>query len=199
MALRRSEIDLSVERELAGEDGALRRYRLVARYRVEPPDAPTPPEELRELYRALAAELDASVPGAAARSDRPLAELIERYRPRQLELLDLLLDEREISTGEADLMRQYLQGGTLAPPAESGSLTDRPIAAAPLALDRAPAIPRTVDELLRLYQIESLRQAGAVRARRQISYEEYMALKRHFARAEESPPPAQPDATPPKG
>jgi hypothetical protein len=37
---------------------------------------------------------------------------------------------------------------------------------------------------LRVYQINSLKQAGAVRARREISFSEYMALKRHFQEAE---------------
>ena len=51
---------------------------------------------------------------------------------------------------------------------------------------------RSVEELLRTYQITSLRQAGAVRARRQISFEEYMSLKRYYAPSE----PAASDAAP---
>jgi hypothetical protein len=57
-------------------------------------------------------------------------------------------------------------------------------------LDRTPSSPRPVDELVRTYRIESIKQAGAVRARRQISYEEYMALKRHFQ--SEPPVPVPP-------
>ena len=34
------------------------------------------------------------------------------------------------------------------------------------------------------YAVDSLKQAGAVRARREISFAEYMALKRHFQEAE---------------
>jgi hypothetical protein len=59
--------------------------------------------------------------------------------------------------------------------------TDRPIAAMPLEADRTPSTPRPTGQLLDQYRIESLKQAGAVRARRQISFEEYMALKRHFS------------------
>jgi hypothetical protein len=51
-----------------------------------------------------------------------------------------------------------------------------------------------VEELLHTYQITSLRQAGAVRARRQISFDEYMSLKRHFAASEAGAPDPGPTA-----
>jgi hypothetical protein len=63
----------------------------------------------------------------------------------------------------------------------------------PLAAE--PKLPpaRPVPELLRTFQIASLRQAGAVRARRQISFAEYMALKRHFESTDgDAKPPAAP-------
>ena len=137
----------------------------------------------------LAAELATAValvaPNAATtpRADRSLSELIEAYHPRQAELLDLLREEGEITATEYDRLRAHLAAPGPQPPPAGVPITDRPIAAAPLENDRTPIVPRSVDELIRTYQIASLKQAGAVRARRQISYEEYMALKRHFAPA----------------
>ena len=189
MTLRRTEIELAVERDVADPAGVVRRYRLVARY---PLDGASPtPEELAPLFRSLSDDLDRSVPAGTpltARPDRSLVELVETYRPRQPELLELLRDEGEISLGEFALLQRHLAEPPTAPPLEVAPM-DRPIAAAPLAQDRTPLVPRGVDELVRLYHIESLKQAGAVRARRQISYEEYMALKRHFAAAEGAPAP----------
>jgi len=187
VTLRRTEIDLAVERDVVGEDGVARRFRATSRLVLDPADAPAPEAELRERLRALADELDRSLPeGRAvggAREERSTKELVETYRPRQLELLDLLREDGELSSDEFARLRQYLveRPGGVVPEVP---VTDRPIAAAPLALDRTPLVPRPVRELLELYRIESLKQAGAVRARRQISYEEYMALKRHFAPAE---------------
>jgi hypothetical protein len=66
------------------------------------------------------------------------------------------------------------------------SVVDRPLAAAPVGVDRSLPPARPVADLLREFGITSLKQAGAVRARRQISFAEYMALKRHF---ESGPPP----------
>jgi hypothetical protein len=132
-------------------------------------------------------------PGPGTRTGtRPLEELVETYRPRQAELVDLLREDGEISAPEAELLNGYLArlGGAATPedllPAGIPPPTDRPIAAMPLEVDRAPVVPRPVGQLLDQYRIESLKQAGAVRARRQISFEEYMALKRHFSAA--SPP-----------
>jgi hypothetical protein len=193
VALRRTELELAVERDVADADGVVRRFRLVAHFPLDGSE-PTA-EELAPLLRSLSEELDRSLPAGTpvvGRPDRSLSELVETYRPRQPELLDLLLEDREITDGEFALLRGYLSERGAAVPPEPIP-TDRPIAAAPLAQDRTPITPRATDELLRLYRIESLKQAGAVRARRQISYEEYMALKRHFAAAEASttsaPPP----------
>lgn len=176
-------MDLTVEREVVGEDGVARRYRLTATFDAGASEGPLPSDELRDRFKALAQELDHAVPSGAAepgRPDRSLPELVETYRPRQRELIDLLLAEGEVSEEEAARLRTYLEERATGVSSEV-PITERPIAAAPLASDRAPTTSRPVPELLRLYKIESLRQAGAVRARRQISYEEYMALKRHFA------------------
>lgn len=199
MVLRRREIDLSVEREVVDDAGVGRRFRLVGRYAIDGSDSGIAPDELARTVAGLEAELDVALstraPVAAApekpRDDRPLIELVETYRPRQLELIDLLLEEREITVEESQRMRQYLRdrASPPAPPDPAGiPLTQRPIAAAPLANDRAPSTARPVADLVRLYRIESLKQAGAVRGRREISYEEYMALKRHFAAAPPEPP-----------
>ncbi|HEY6238008.1 MAG TPA: hypothetical protein VIZ68_02335, partial [Thermoplasmata archaeon] len=151
MTVHRTELDLAVERDVAGEDGVVRRYRLTTRLVLDPPDGPVPAEELRERFRALSEELDGVVPAGrsvdGAREDRPTTELVETYRPRQLELLDLLREEGEISGTEFTRLRQYLadRPGGVAPEVP---VTDRPIAAAPLAVDRSPIIPRPVRELL---------------------------------------------------
>jgi hypothetical protein len=183
------EIELSVERPLGPEGAAGGVARLTARFSVEG-EAPEPGDLARTLDE-LKADLDALVgPPIAAvpidRADRSLTELVGAYRPRQRELVDLLREEGEITPGEHALLVEYLQvpsvsftSPTAAPAAPTESLADRPLAAMPIAVERGPAA-RPVSELLQQYQIESLKQAGAVRARRQISFAEYMALKRHF-------------------
>src|SRR5579871_2405557 len=191
VTLRRRTLSLSVEREQPGPAGEPERIRLSAELEVAGPDAGGPtPEQLREALAQLRSELDAVVGPAVPTGPavpRSLEELVQAYRPRQPELVELLRAEHEISDAEAELLRSYLAHGE--PPAspERAPLpppTDRPLAAMPLANDRTPSTPRSVAQLLELYRIESLKQAGAVRARRQISYEEYMALKRHFAELE---------------
>ncbi len=206
------EIEVSLEQDLAGLRGRPpRRLRVSARWTAAPG---TDLARARgELAVRLQQELDAlsvefgGAPPLALGGDRSLSELIETYHPRQVELVELLRDEGEISPSEHDLLRAYLErpgpiasagpsplgGGAGEPP-----VTERPIAAAPLAQDRTPTTPRPVNELLQLYRIESIKQAGAVRARRQISYEEYMSLKRHFQVTDPTSPPgssSEPQAT----
>jgi len=208
-ALERREIVLRVEREVPGPDGAPRRVSLSARYDLAGRPSPPTPEELGEATRALDAELSAAIayagfPAAPVRSDRELDELIETYRPRQAELVDALESDGELSRAEAELLRAHLASAPSAapavreapPPALGVPVTDRPLAALPLSNDRTPSSPRPVADLLVLYRIESLKQAGAVRARRQISYEEYMALKRHFSPEETKADPAMAARTP---
>lgn len=182
--------------------------RLSIRLENAPDGSPPTPRELAEALDGLRVDLDALV-GAplaalpASRADRPLAELIETYRPRQRELVDLLRDEGEITVVEHGRLVDYLTAGAPAsPPAIPARVPadaprfDQPISAIPIAVERAPERPgekvRTVAELIHEYQIASLKQAGAVRARRQISFAEYMALKRHFQ-------PAEPSASGPVG
>lgn len=179
--------DLTLERTVVDANGQSVTVR-VAR-RVEPGAPGTESERRAAAISQLTEELAAAValiaPGASAppRPDRSLAELIDAYHPRQAELLDLLRDEGELSSAEYDRLRAHLATPAPQPPPAGVPITERPIAAAPLENDRAPTIPRPIEELLRTYQIASLKQAGAVRARRQISYDEYMALKRHFTPA----------------
>ncbi len=198
MALRRREVELTVERPLAGapEGGSVR---LAARF--EPSGEADPsPKELAEALERLRADLDALVgpPLAAAgiaRADRELSELVNAYRPRQRELVDLLQDEGEISPAEHARLVEYLAGRappTRPVPSARPSFDDQPIAAAPILAERGGEGARPVAELLRTYQIESLKQAGAVRARRQISFSEYMALKRHFEGAGSDQPLSAP-------
>ena len=186
MALKRREIELSVERPLGPHvDGTVR---LSARFEVSPEGAAPDPQDLATALAHLREELAELVgsPAAATHEDRDLLELVETYRPRQPELLELLREEGELSPREYELLRAQL-AATSPKPAATPVAVMRP--AAP-ATPVGPATPRDVPELLQEYHIESLRQAGAVRARRQISFEEYMALKRHFE--ETSPVPSKP-------
>ncbi|MCI4317330.1 MAG: hypothetical protein L3J96_02220 [Thermoplasmata archaeon] len=174
MALKRVGLELSVERELPGAvDRSPGRARLTARFEVEggPPTQEEVAQALSDISKELDLAVEALVPGSTrtSRGERPLSELVETYRPRQAELVELLADEGEITRAEAELLRDHLE---------------RLPSPTPLANDRTPTVARPVDHLIREYRIESLKQAGAVRARRQISYEEYMALKRHFAEPE---------------
>jgi len=166
--------------------------RLTVRFPAGPDGSGPTPAELRATLVALTEELEALVgpPLAAApvgRTDRDLPELVETYRPRQRELVDLLRDDGEITPAEHARLVQYVGDRPVASVPEPKALEpvpDRPIAAAPIGAERSLPPARPVAELLRTYQIVSLKQAGAVRARRQISFAEYMALKRHFETAE---------------
>jgi hypothetical protein len=185
------EIELSVERPLGPEGPAAGVARLSLRFDLDAEGKGPTPSELAAALDGLKADLDALVglPIAGAgisRPDRDLTELIETYRPRQRELVDLLRGEGQLTPGEHALLVAYLPGQSAepAPAPLPGRLADRPIAAVPIAADRFPDTSRPVPLLLREYQITSLRQAGAVRARRQISFSEYMALKRHFEELE---------------
>ncbi len=194
MTVRRREIELTVVRPLRPDDPSGGTVRLSAKFEL-PPDGSGPDHsELARAFDDLRADLDglvgpplAAVP--AARPDRDLTELVETYRPRQGELVDLLLGEGELTPGEHARLVEYL--GAPPAPAESPSSAperrfDAPIAAVPIVVGRADEGARPVPELLRRFQIDSLKQAGAVRARREISFAEYMALKRHFQEADAS-------------
>ncbi len=186
MAERRRPVEISLERTVS-DPGAGGPLIVRVSATLEEGAASGPAElgaEVQRLRTALDLALTTLQPSGAAlvRPDRPLGELIEAYRPRQPELVDLLRDEGELTANEHELLRRHLLAAEAPRPPPAGvPITDRPIAAAPLEADRAPTTPRSVEELLRVYQIASLKQAGAVRARRQISFEEYMLLKRHFA------------------
>lgn len=205
MTARRRELELSVERPLEPDRPAAGTVRLSARFEGgEDGERPSPSELAQELD-ALKADLEALVglPIAAvptARPDRELTELVETYRPRQRELVDLLRDEGGLTPSEHTRLVEYLALREAEPKPRTGPSvpeSERLIATVPIdrepappprgAVAEAPPLrtnvtpgPRPVPELLRTYQISSLRQAGAVRARRQISFAEYMALKRHF-------------------
>jgi hypothetical protein len=193
MAPRRKEYELSIEQELpAGADGAPRRARLTTRLASEPDEAEPDEAELARTLRELAEQLARASEAAGLgrsiasgpRPERALEELLETYRPRQIELVELLHADGELTDREYSVLRAGVPrpSGEAEPPKAPG--------ASPSGAPRAGGRP--VEELLRTYQITSLRQAGAVRARRQISFEEYMSLKRHFA----PPEPGTPDPGP---
>lgn len=192
MTVRRREIELTVERPLRPESPSGGTVRLSAKFEL-PADGTGPDHsELARALDDLQADLDGLVgsPLAAApavRPDRDLTELVETYRPRQRELVDLLLGEGELTPGEHARLVEYLGSppGELPTPLPERRI-EAPIAAIPIVAGHADAAARPVPELLRAYQIGSLKQAGAVRARREISFAEYMALKRHFQEAEAS-------------
>jgi len=192
MPLARRETELSVERPLGPGGPSAGVARLTIRFQAGAGGAEPTPSELRAALVALTADLDAIVgpplaAAPAARPDRDLSELIETYRPRQRELVDLLREEGEITPSEHDRLVEHLRT-TSARSAPTGRppepVPDQPIAAAPIGAERSLPPARPVPELLQAYQITSLKQAGAVRARRQISFAEYMALKRHFEQSE---------------
>ncbi|MGC2290281.1 MAG: hypothetical protein WA688_10580 [Thermoplasmata archaeon] len=185
MAPRRKEYELSVEQELpAAADGAPRRARLTARFPGESAEADLDDAELarslRELADRLAHASEVAGVGRGSASmphpERAVEELLETYRPRQMELVELLHADGELTDGEYARLRARV---TEEP---AGAGTPKTSSGPPVAAPRAGG--RSVEELVRTYQIASLRQAGAVRARRQISFDEYMSLKRHFATVE---------------
>jgi hypothetical protein len=197
VTVRRREVELTVERPLRDNIPSAGSVRLSARFEVSPDGASPDHADLARALDELRADLDGlvGVPLAAAmagRPDRDLTELVETYRPRQRELVDLLLGEGELTTGEHARLVEYL-GAPPAPaeptppapsPSEPRFETPMMIAATPALVGRAEGGGRPVSELLQTYQIGSLKQAGAVRARREISFAEYMALKRHFQESE---------------
>jgi len=191
--VRRREIELSVERPLRPDVPSAGVVRLSAKFEIPSDGAGPDHSELARALDDLQADLDGlvgpSLAALGARPDRDLTELVETYRPRQRELVDLLLGEGELTTAEHARLVEYL--GAPPAPAEPPSRpleqrVDTPIAAAPALAGRPDEGARPVSELLRRYRIDSLKQAGAVRARREISFAEYMALKRHFQDADAS-------------
>lgn len=155
MSSRRTEYELTVEQELpAAADGAPRRARLTARFHGEPDDAGPEGDELarslRELADRLAKAAEAAGVGRPTSEERPersLGELLETYRPRQAELVELLHADGELTDAEFAALRARV---TSSPP----PLDETPVA-------RPPSTPRPgarpVEELLRTYQIASLR------------------------------------------
>jgi hypothetical protein len=190
--VRRREVELSVERPLRADSPSGGTVRLSAKFEVAEAGSGPDHSELARALDDLQADLDGIVgPLLAAapvgRPDRDLTELVETYRPRQRELVDLLLGEGELTTGEHARLVEYLSAPPApaeapAPPMERRFET--PLAAVPIVAARSEEPGRPVSELLRQYQINSLKQAGAVRGRREITFAEYMALKRHFQEAE---------------
>jgi len=192
VSVRRREVELTVERPLRPDLPSAGAVRLSAKFEVAADGAGPDHAALARALDELQADLDGLIgpllaAAPATRIDRDLTELVGTYRPRQRELIDLLLGEGELTAGEHARLVDYLS----APPAPAEAVAapperpvETPLAALPAVVARPEAEGRPVAELLRLYQITSLKQAGAVRGRREISFSEYMALKRHFQEAE---------------
>lgn len=191
MPARRREVEVTVERPLGAEGSGEGTVRLTARLEVDAGGSGPSTEELAREVERLRAELEVLVGPprpTVARADRPLDELVETYRPRGRELVDVLRADGELTEGEHAALLEHV--ATAPAPASRGAGV-APAAATflpPSAPERrgesvAGERARPVDELLATYDIASLRQAGAVRARRQISFSEYMALKKHFEQA----------------
>jgi hypothetical protein len=188
VTVRRREVELTVERPLRPDLPGGGTVRLSAKFEVAPDGSGPDHGALARALDELQADLDGIVgpllaAAPVARPDRDLTELVETYRPRQRELIDLLLGEGELSPGEHARLVEYLSAppaSAEAEPAPPERRTETPLAAVPAMVGRSEGEGRPVSELLRLYQITSLKQAGAVRGRREISFSEYMALKRHF-------------------
>ena len=193
MPLKRAKLELCVERSRSLSPGSPPTLvRLSAEFDVPAGGSPPAEAELREAAQALLEDMDRLWPNEArenAEGERSLEELLEAFHPRQPELVELLRDEGTISPQEYETLRRHFgpvsrvggPSGRHATPFVGGAADRRPEGGA-----RGAA--RTVPELLRIYGIESVKQAGAVRARRQISFEEYMALKDYFAKSLPEPP-----------
>ncbi len=182
MPPRRRDVEISVERPIhrggAAGEGTVR---LAEHLEFDEGTDGPPAEAIQAAFERLRRAV-ATLALGEPRPDRSIEELIETYRPRQPELLELLLDEGELTATEFERLRAHLETGAPArsppptpasPPAMTPPASERPSAA-------PPAATRSVDTLIRQYRIESLRQAGIIRARREISFDEYMSLKRHF-------------------
>jgi len=196
--------DRSIEVSTERNDGASTVVRLSRRVPAHADGSVPTTDELVEAYRSLASALDALVgrgePSTPPpRTDRELTELLLVYRPKQPELIELLRSDGEITETEYRRLRAHLESSApspptaAAPPASTKAIA--PSTAAPLPIrpeepSRVGGAKRPVEELMRIYQIETLKQAGAVRSRRAISFEEYMALKRHFEGSGSRRPPA---------
>ncbi len=205
MPARRKDVTVSLEQEVpSGEGEAPRRIRVTMT--LEPgEDGKVAPAETAEAIQTLSSVLESSASSLALasggttgpRPDRSLSELVESYRPRDLQLLDALLWEGEITPTEHEMLRSQLpKPGAVAakvplpskevapspPPSPTPAPTSPPTAARPAASATGTARPsaRSVDQLLRELAIQDLRDVNRARGRELISYDEWAALKAHF-------------------
>lgn len=200
MPARRKDLTVSLEQEVPSSEGEAPRRLRVAMTLEPGEDGKVSPSETSEAVRELSDLLQSSASSLASasgsstgpRPDRSLSELVQTYRPRDLELLDALLWEGEITPTEHELLRSQLpKPGAVATTAPSPS-TEVPASPTPAPTSTpAPARPvpasgtarpsaRSVDQLLRELGIQDLRDVNRARGREMISYEEWAALKAHF-------------------
>ena len=187
MAAKEKELTITLEGEL--DNGAGRpplKLTMAARFEpssgedISPEDIRKATERLRSMIsEALsvvpAAESTVSgVPGfteANSAAPRSIEVLRQVYTPRSLEHLDDLLWERQITRAEHELLVADLKPGsrlsTVARPKETS----------------APTPPRSVEELIREFELRDIRDANRARGKELISYEEWSLLKKHYTKA----------------
>ncbi len=159
--MKRVGLELSVERATPSTDGrAPSIARLSVRFELNPADSRPSVDELHDALAELDRDLGEAVArlsrGSSQSADRPLAELIETYHPRQVELIELLRSDGELSDGEATALRRHLSPPVASagePPARLGTSVDthpsRPIEGGAASIDdRIPPNPRSVEDLL---------------------------------------------------
>ncbi|MDE1820140.1 MAG: hypothetical protein KGJ23_07650 [Euryarchaeota archaeon] len=189
-------ITVSVEEEAlpAGDTPARRVHLAMTLQPAEGAEVTT--EEVQAAVKLLSHHLESAIAtlseggpsGAGPRPDRPLPDLLETYRPRNLELVDALLWEGELTPTEHQVLQAAVrtppERASKGPPPKTAPPPEAPLATiAPSASSsQGPArtSPRSVDALLRELDLKDMRDANRARGRRMISYEEWAALKSHF-------------------
>jgi hypothetical protein len=124
-------------------------------------------EDLRNILAAAlknagTTEMDEGAVASSSGPPRSIEVLNQVYTPRSSEHVDALLWEGQITAAEHSLMMSSIRG-TSSPPS-SGQ-----------------RFQRSIEELVKEFHIESLKDANFARAKELISYEEWTALKRHFS------------------
>ena len=110
-------------------------------------------------------------PGSERISPRSFDVLREVYTPRSLAHVDDLLWEKQITPAEHDILVASL--GLAKPAAASRTVPSGP--------SSAPV--RTVDDLIREFDLRDLRDVNRARGKELISFEEWSLLKKHFTRS----------------
>jgi hypothetical protein len=121
------------------------------------------------LRSAGTSESAVAVPTPTVGPPRSLEVLNQVYTPRSVEHVDALMWEGQITAAEHSLLVSSMRGK---------STPSQPVSRR----------QRGIEEMVRELRIESLRDANMARAKEQVSYEEWTALKRHFSEKREEDP-----------